>query len=68
VGLPAPGQAPAASFVLAGFVGRALPLCAGGTPCPSAAGLRLPTRERPALDAFLQGKTRIDKTAFSPQD
>jgi hypothetical protein len=49
-------------------VARALPLCGGGTPCPPVAALRLPTRKRPALDAFLQGKTRIDKTAFSPQD
>jgi hypothetical protein len=54
--------------VLAGFVDRALLLYGGErSPLPVAA-LRLLGRERPAVDAFLQHKTRIDKTAFTPQD
>jgi hypothetical protein len=57
-----------ACFVLAGFVDRALLLYGGERSPLPVADLRLLGRERPAVDAFLQHKTRIDKTAFTPQD
>jgi len=57
-----------ASFVLAGFVDRALLLYGNEPAPPPVADLRIAAHDRPLVDAFLQGKTSIDKTAFTPQD
>lgn len=57
-----------ASLVLAGFVDRALLLYGGEAAPPPVADLRIAAHDRPVVEAFLQGKTSVDKTAFTPQD
>lgn len=57
-----------ACFVLAEFVDRAIRLYGAEPAPPPVADLRLSGADHEAVQAFFQGKTCIDKTAFTQHD
>lgn len=54
-----------AAFPTAEFVDRALKLYAGEPAAPPVADLRIDAEDRERIDAFFNGVTSIDKTAFT---
>ncbi len=67
-GAPPTARRIRACFVLAEFVDRAIRLYGDEPAPPPVADLRLVAADSRRLGAFFEGKTRIDKTAFTPHD